>query len=53
MAELKQAAGILVQLLEANNLVPVKYRRKFIMDVLPLVKEVNIHVWIFFFEMNL
>lgn len=38
LTELKQAAAILVQLLEANNLVPVKYRRTMIMDILPLVK---------------
>jgi hypothetical protein len=37
--ELKQATQIIVQLLEANNLVPVKYRRLLIMNVLPLVKE--------------
>lgn len=39
LTELKQAAAILVQLLEANNLVPIKYRRKMIMDALPLVRE--------------
>lgn len=39
LTELKQAATVLVQLLEANNLVPVKYRQKLIMDVLPLAKE--------------
>lgn len=39
LTELKQAASILVQLLEANNLVPIKYRRKLIMDVLPLVRD--------------
>jgi hypothetical protein len=40
-AELKQATLIIVQLLEANNLVPMKYRRKLIMNVLPLVKDVS------------
>ncbi len=39
ITDLKQAAGILVQLLEANNLVPIKYRRRMIMEILPLVKE--------------
>lgn len=39
MSELKQSSTIFVQLLEANNLVPLKYRRKLLMDTLPLVKE--------------
>lgn len=39
LTELKQAAAVLVQLLEANNLVPVKYRQRMIMEVLPLVKQ--------------
>lgn len=37
--ETKQASQIIVQLIEANNLVPLKYRRSLILDVLPLVKE--------------
>ena len=41
--ETKQAATILVQLIEANNLVPVKYRQKLIIDILPLVKQVSFY----------
>lgn len=37
--DLKQAAQIIVLLNEANNLVPLKYRRALILDVLPLVRE--------------
>ena len=37
--EQKQACQIIVQLIDATNLVPMKYRRLLIMDVLPLLKE--------------